>query len=107
MNAHIENIINKKSDQIIKKIYTNPNTFLVFGIESCKYCKNSIQILTEKNLPFKYYSLDKYYDFFLNILERITNLDIELNIDPNHKTFPIIFYNGKYVGGSDKLKKLI
>jgi glutaredoxin len=77
---------------------------LIFGLESCSYCKNSIAYAKEQNLQFKYYSVDKHYNYFMNIIEKLSELEPSLNISADHKTFPVIFYNGKFIGGYNDLK---
>jgi glutaredoxin len=99
----MDNKINLKASQIFNKIKSNNNTFLIFGLSTCKYCKNAIEYSINKSLQFKYYEMDKYYDIFIPILNKLSNLDQNLNIDPMHDTFPVIFYNNKFIGGYSQL----
>lgn len=103
MNLHFDKQVESKAKKILQKINSNPNTWLIFGLNDCKYCKNAVTYSTEKNLQFKYYSVDNYYDYFLNILKKLSELKPYLQIDPNHQTFPAIFYNGKFIGGYSEL----
>jgi hypothetical protein len=50
----IKKKIETKAKKILNKINTNPDTYLIFGLESCSYCKNSIAYAKEQNLQFKY-----------------------------------------------------
>ena len=107
MNKNIDNKIVTKAEQILEKINFNEDTFLIFGLSTCKYCKNVLEFSKTNSLQFKYYEMDKYYEIFIPILNKLTELDFELNIDPTHRTFPVIFYNKKFIGGYSDLIKYI
>ena len=61
------------------------------------------KLLKEKNLLFNVIDCDDYIlenkQTFLNFLKNISNVDIN--------TFPIIFYEGKYIGGFIETKDFI
>jgi glutaredoxin len=105
MNKHTQQIVNSKAIQIVEKINNNKNTFLIFGLSTCKYCKNALEFAEKNSLQFKYYEMDKYYEIFIPILEKITELYPSFDIDSTHQTFPVIFYNKKFIGGCSELKK--
>lgn len=100
-----ENTIEKKAIKILNKINTNANTYLIFGISTCGYCKKTLVYMKEKNLQYKYYEMDKYYEIFIPILEKLIRLNPSLQINPEHRTFPVIFYNKKFIGGYSDLSK--
>ena len=100
-----ENTIETNATQILKKINTNANTYLIFGLSTCGYCKKSLVYMKEKNLQYKYYEMDKYYEIFIPILEKLIKLNPSLKINPAHRTFPVIFYNKKFIGGYSDLIK--
>lgn len=100
-----ENTIQTKATQILNKINTNTNTYLIFGLSTCGYCKKTLAYMKEKNLQYKYYEMDKYYEFFIPILEKLIKLNPLLQINPEHRTFPVIFYNKKFIGGYSDLIK--
>ena len=93
----------QKAKQILDKIDANKDTYLIFGISTCGYCKKTILYMNEHNLRYKYYDLDKYYEIFIMILNQIRKMRPSLNIKTDHQTFPIIFYNNKFVGGYNDL----
>jgi glutaredoxin len=103
MNKNIEHTILTKAQQMLEKIKFNNDTFLIFGLDSCTYCKKTLEFVNKNSLQFKYYSMDKYYPIFIPILQKLSELDNKLNIDQSHRTFPVIFYNGKFVGGYSSL----
>ncbi len=89
--------------KLYKKINNDSDVFIIFGLSYCGYCKNTIKYLKNKNLEFKYYNIDKDYDIFLNLLSQIPKINPNIEIDSNHKTFPIIFLNKKFIGGYSDL----
>jgi glutaredoxin len=103
--------MNKKIDtkvkQIINKIINNNDMFTIFGLSTCIYCKKTLNLLKNKNLQFKYYDMDKYHQFFIKFLYKINELKPNFNIDLTHDTFPVIFYNQKFIGGFDELNNYL
>ena len=92
------------SNVILTKIQ-NPNCkFIIFGLEYCPFTKFSKDICKNNNLKYKFYPIDKYKNIFL---ESLNKLDKQLIINSNHNTFPIIFYDQKFIGGSTDLKYFI
>ena len=93
-------------DKLYKKINKNNKYVLVFGKSSCVYCKAAIKYLQENNIPYKYYKIDKYYNIFFKILEKLNKKSPDILYDSNHKTIPIIFINSKFIGGYSDLIKI-
>lgn len=106
MDKNIINKVNSKAEQILEKIKINNDTYLIFGLSTCGYCKKAIAHSKTKNLQFKYYEMDKYYEIFIPILEKLIELDPSLKINPTHRTFPVIFYNKKFIGGYTELTNI-
>ena len=94
-------------DKLYKKINNNNTFVLVFGISTCGYCKETIKYLQENNIPYKYYKIDKYYNIFFKILEKLYKKYPDILYDSNHKTYPIIFINRKFIGGYSDLIKIL
>jgi glutaredoxin len=103
MNNNIQRKIVSTAKKILEKINSNDDIILIFGLSSCKYCKNSLEFVKNNNLQFKYYDMDKYYEIFIPILNKLSELNDKLCINPNHRTFPVIFYNKKFLGGYTEL----
>lgn len=93
---------------IIKKIKQVPeNTFVIFFINGCPYCENALKLLREKNVKYKGYNIDEINGTMSKLLKILNqNADI-INYNKNHTTKPIIFYNGKFIGGFNELNKLL
>lgn len=92
--------------EIIDKIKKH-NTFVIFYVPDCPYCQAALNLLREKNVPYKgynIYSINGGFPVLLDILNRNAN---QINYNHNHKTKPIIFYNGNFLGGYDSLNKFL
>lgn len=86
-------------DKIVQ--YKNNDYYIVFYSKSCIYCKKTFDLLRYKKKYYKGYNVDQYgLRHFTD--EFIKNHAI-LNFDINHKTKPMIFYHGKFIGGYDQL----
>lgn len=101
-----------KLEILDKKINNNRDYAVVIGLSYCGYTENAIRYLKEKNISYKYYNIDKYKNIIFKLLHRLGTLKPELEIDFNHKTFPIIFIGDKnsgkkFIGGYDKIIKII
>ena len=73
----------------------NEKDFTIYSKSGCPNCHKIKNLLKAKNLPFNLIDCD---DFiledkigFINFIKNISNTEI--------KTFPIIFYEGKFIGG--------
>lgn len=93
-----------KAYQLYDKINNNIDTFIVFGLNGCPYCTNAIKYLKDNKYKHKYYEMNKYRDIFIKILKDLNDMYPTLEINMNHETFPVIFYNKKFIGGFDDLK---
>ena len=89
-----------RSPKSKKQIVTVDYEYILYGKESCIYCKEAIQLLKTRNKNYKYVEIknDKQQETLYNIIDKKTN---------NYRYFPIIFKNGKFIGGYTELKKLI
>lgn len=69
--------------------------FTIYSKSGCHNCSKIKKLLTEKHLFFLEVQCDEYLiedkDNFLSFIEN--------KIGKSYKTFPIIFYDGKFVGG--------
>ena len=96
-------------DKYNKKIlhYKDKNLFLIFYSMSCGFSVNAINLLKEKNVSFKGYDIDKIKGGIDKILYYFNQHKNITGFSESHKTKPIIFYKGKFVGGYSDLKLLL
>lgn len=81
--------------------YKDNDYYIVFYSKTCIFCQKAFELLRHKKKSYKGYNVDqiglkRFTDEF------IKNSDL-LNYDITHKTKPIIFHKGKFIGGYDKL----
>lgn len=77
--------------------FTEPtlNGFTIYSKSGCHNCSKIKKLLKEKNLFFIEVDCDEYLieekDNFLSFIEN--------KVGKPYKTFPIVFYDGKFIGG--------
>lgn len=98
--------MNSKVDKLYKKITNDKKEVIVFGLSYCEYCKKTLELLKKKKISYKYYTIDKYFNIFFNVLNEVLKLYPNLGIDPNHKTVPVIFLKKKFIGGFTEFRKI-
>lgn len=96
-------------DKYNKKIlqYRDKDLFVIFYSPECPYCQKAIELLKTKNMSFKGYNINNINGglekllYYLNLQEKKTKFNV------NHKTKPIIFYKGTFIGGFSELEPFI
>jgi glutaredoxin len=77
--------------------------FTIYSKSGCPNCTKAKALLKSKNLLFKVIDCDEYIienkETFLLFIISLTNKEV--------KTFPIIFYDGKFVGGYNETVKFV
>ena len=80
-----------------------PSVFTVYGKSACTYCGKVKALLTEYNQSFVYVDCDEYLveqrDRFLEFIEKLAG--------KAHKTFPMVFSSGEFIGGYIDTLKLL
>jgi glutaredoxin len=98
--------MDSKVEKLYKKISNDKKEAIVFGLSYCEYCKKTLELLKKNKISYKYYTIDKYYNIFFNVLNEVLKLYPNLQIDPNHKTVPVIFLKKKFIGGYTEFRKI-
>lgn len=98
--------LNTNVDTLYKKI-NNKTHLVVFGLSSCIFCRKTIELLKIKNIKYKFYNIDDIYNLFFKTFNDLSHEYPNLDIDPTHKTVPIIFYKKKFIGGFTNLNNMI
>lgn len=94
--------LRKYAQNLISKI-NKTNKLIIFGLSYCGYTIKAKEFAIKKRISFKYIEIDDKYNIFFKILTIANKLNPNLDINLNHSTFPIIFYNNKFIGGYDDL----
>lgn len=94
-------------DKFIDKILTNNDKYILFYSDWCRYSTDALNLLKEKKQPFKGYKIDKINGGMDRLLASLTNHKSDINFNIAHKTRPIIFYKGQFVGGLEELRTLL
>lgn len=97
-----------KCDKYNKKILENKNNniFIVFYSSWCPICNSTFNLLKTKNKSYKGYEIDKKGNISI-LLECLKKNKKITGFNPKHKTRPIIFKNGQFIGGFDNLQKYL
>jgi glutaredoxin len=75
----------------------NGAPYLVYGRNSCPYTQRALEALDEKKISYTYVDISDYQSEFFKLCAP--------KIGKNYKTVPVIFRQGKFIGGSDELMK--
>jgi len=77
--------------------------FTIYSKSGCDFCKKAKQLLTHQHLTYTMVDCDEYIiedkTAFLQSMEHLAGRVV--------KTFPMIFYNGEWVGGFMEMKDLV
>jgi glutaredoxin len=78
-------------------------SFTVYSKSNCRYCTFVKSLLTENKIPFIEIQCDEYLEqdkeYFLNYIKE--------KAGRHHKTFPMVFCDGKFIGGFVETERLI
>ena len=95
-------LLKKYAQNLISKINI-PNKLIIFGLSYCGYTSKAKEFAINNKKSFKYIQIDDKYNIFFKILSIVNILNPNIDINLDHNTFPIIFYNNKFIGGYDDL----
>ena len=95
--------IHKNNQGFVFKCPENNNqaSYLIYGKHYCPYCVKVIQLLVEKRKTFTYIPVGKVYYPPIRCL-----CDIKYS-EGKTLTFPVVFFNGNYIGGYSDTHKLL
>lgn len=101
--SSILNSIFMNCDKYNKKIdkYESSPNFIVFYKNGCPYSKKALDLLQQKEKHIKGYEIDP--DDKEKLFGCLTSNKDKTDYSPSHRTFPTIFYRGKFIGGCDDL----
>jgi len=84
--------------------FENPSKeFTIYGKSGCTFCVKAKSLLKEKNLIFNVIDCDEYLiedkPGFLEFIKNIAGKEVNI--------FPMIFYQGKFIGGYNETKEFL
>lgn len=94
--------LNKKI--LIKILEADPKTYIIFYREHCPYCDMARSALRKSKFAYKGYDISNVGGL-VPLLKLFNEHSNEIGFDIRHYTVPIIFYNRKFIGGSEELIK--
>ena len=74
----------------------------IYGADWCGFCKAAVDLLNHKKIEYVYHDVDNLNGFNKNDVKKLL-----AESTTNHKTIPIIFRNGVFLGGYTDLKKYL
>jgi glutaredoxin len=105
----------KKKSLSIKKKQTSKNDgrstssktkkYDIIILEKCPFCKDLVDILQKNNVKYNYIEIERNDEE--QEKKTICKKIITDKFSKEHNTFPMIFHNGKFLGGLDKFKKIL
>lgn len=98
------NLLRPKSPRKSRKLTTNYKSkeknyeYIIYGLNTCPYCKDSKNLLDINDIKYAYIEIENenQKEKLYKLIDKKTN---------NYRYFPIIFKNGKFLGGYTELKK--
>ncbi len=76
-------------------------SFVIYSKDECKYCELAKQLLLDEGFGYEIVMCDNYLrDDREGFLKRM-----EEKIGYSYKTFPMVFYKDKFIGGYNELLK--
>lgn len=94
-------------DKFTKKILKNEGIWTVFYSDWCGYSKRALEYMKRNEIPFKGYKIDKINGGMDRLLKCLGDTCDITGFDTSHRTRPIIFNNGKFVGGYTEMVAFI
>jgi glutaredoxin len=68
---------------------------------------SAIKLLKSNDIQYKKYNLDTFEGGLEHVLDCLIEYKDVVNFDPKHKTRPLVFYKGKFIGGFRELKETL
>jgi glutaredoxin len=88
-----------KTIEVISRIsHEEPTAIVIFGLDSCMYCKKAVQFCKLRRKTHYYFSMENLDPSQLRELSKMTK---------HAKTVPHIFIQGLFIGGFSELSKAV
>jgi glutaredoxin len=87
----------------IEKVRKFNDRYVVFYDTGCPFSEQAIELLQSKGVSYKAYRISDFTTL-PTLVAYFGETSKETGFLPTHKTKPIVFYKGKFVGGARELK---
>ena len=77
-----------------------PKGYTIYTKSGCSFCQKLKSLLTDLEIPYVVIDCDKYLETREEFLEFI-----KITAKKEYKTFPMVFYDGMFVGGYMEILK--
>ena len=91
----------------VEKVKKHSDKIVIFYSSWCPYSRSAIDSAKKSNIPTKIYDIDSIPGNFDAIYKIFVERKEEVGFNPEHKTRPIIFMKGKFIGGYNELSKIL
>ena len=91
----------------IVQVIKTPNTYIIFYSTYCGYSTNAVELLKSSKSQYNGYIIEDLKGGMHGLLRDLSKTSEFTGYRDSHTTRPIIFYNGKFIGGCSELKKII
>jgi glutaredoxin len=93
----------------ISKIRKYNERIVIFYDKGCHYSEDAIKLLKQKKVLYRAYEIKPIADELSALITYFNQPDIaaETGFDPQHRTKPIVFNCGRFIGGFTELKRLL
>lgn len=92
----------KDKDPIYRKI-TDADGYVIFYSEWCGWSMKAVKLLEDSGVKCKGYIIEKIDGKLPFLLNRLNINSKEFEFNKDHETRPLIFKDGKFIGGHDAL----
>jgi glutaredoxin len=99
--------MSKVEVRCVEKVKKHNDKLVIFYSDWCPYSRSAIDFAKKKKLDYRAYDIDSITDGFNIIRNLFISKKNEINFNPEHKTRPMIFYKGKFIGGYNETIKLL
>lgn len=83
--------------KLLNTINNHKNTYIIFYTSDCGYSTKALDMLREQKVKYKGYDIYRIFGTLHNLIGMLKTIPVDF--DNSHQTKPIIFFNGRFIGG--------
>lgn len=94
---------------VISKIRKYSDRIVIFYDKGCGYSEDAIALLNQKKVMYRAYEIKPIADELSTLIAYFNQPKIaaETGFDTKHRTKPIVFNHGRFIGGFTELRELL